>query len=57
MSKTVFPMWVFAIVAIAIALVAFGLGQIWQGAGVPFVAAASMIWVAYVSRRGRMMAK
>jgi hypothetical protein len=56
-SKTVFPMWVFAIVAIAIALVAFGLGQIWQGAGVPFVAAASMIWVAYVSRRGRMMAK
>ena len=57
MSKTVFPMWVFAIVAIAIALVAFGLGQIWHGAGVPFVAAASTIWVAYVSRRGRMMAK
>ena len=50
-------MWAFAVVAIAIALVAFGLGQIWHGAGVSFVAAASTIWVAYVSRRGRKMAK
>jgi hypothetical protein len=50
-------MWVFAVLAIVIALVAFGLGQIWEGAGVPFVIAASTIWATYVSRRGRMMAK
>jgi hypothetical protein len=53
MSKAVFPMWMFFVVAFAIALVAFGLAQIAEGAGVPFVAAATSMWVAYVVYRGQ----
>ncbi|MDO6412924.1 hypothetical protein Q4F19_00870 [Sphingomonas sp. BIUV-7] len=57
MSRSVFPMWVFLAVALAIAVVAFGLGQISRGAGVPLVAAATTLWVAYVAQRGRRIAK
>ena len=57
MSRSVFPMWVFVAVALAIGVIAFGLGQVSRGAGVPFVAAATTIWVAYVAQRGRKVAK
>jgi len=37
----VFPVWVYLAIAFAIALIAFAIGQILAGFGVPFVALAS----------------
>lgn len=48
-----FPVWVYAVAAAAIALLAFGIGQVWPGLGVPFVALLSLIWVAYSVARQR----
>lgn len=49
-----FPIWVYLLVAAAIALVAFGVGQIVPGLGVAFVVLASTMWTAYsVSRQRR----
>jgi hypothetical protein len=39
--------WVYAVVAVVIALSAFVVGQLLPGLGVPFAALASTIWVAY----------
>ena len=47
------PMWVYLLVAAAIAAIAFGIGQLVPGAGVIFVAFASTMWVAYSVRRGQ----
>jgi len=46
-----FPVWVYLAIAFAIALVAFAIGQIFPGFGVPFVALASTAWVAYSASR------
>jgi hypothetical protein len=46
-----FPVWVYLAVAFAIALLAFAIGQIFQGFGVAFVALTSTAWVAYSARR------
>jgi threonine/homoserine efflux transporter RhtA len=52
-SARVFPAWLFAAVAFAIALVAFGLAQVQPGAGMVFTMAAAAIWAAYVVSRQR----
>ena len=57
MNRAVFSMWVFGAVALLIAAMAFGIGQVWAGMGVPFVAGTSLLWVAYVSNRARRMTK
>jgi hypothetical protein len=48
-----FPIWVYFAVAIAIAIIAFGVGQLVPGFGVAFVALASTMWTAYAVFRGR----
>ena len=45
------PTWAYLAVALAIALVAFGLGQVLPGSGVPFVILASTAWTAYAGSR------
>ncbi len=42
-----FPIWVYFVVALAIALIAFGIGQLVPGLVVAFVALASTMWAAY----------
>jgi hypothetical protein len=46
-----FPVRVYFAVACAIALVAFAIGQIFPGLGVPFVALTSTAWAAYSASR------
>lgn len=41
-----FPSWLYLAVAFAIALLAFGIGQILPGVGIVFVALASTMWAA-----------
>ena len=53
MSKAAFPIWLFIVVALAIASIAFGLAQIEHGAGMVFVSGATTLWVAYAAGRGR----
>lgn len=52
-----FPMWIYPAVGAAIALAAFGIGYIIPGAGIPFVALASTMWVAYAASRQRSLDK
>jgi hypothetical protein len=47
-----FPLWVYAAVALTIAIVAFALAQWVPGLGAIFVAGASTSWVAYSAYRG-----
>ncbi len=49
------PIWVYLVVAIAIALIGFGIGQVMPGLGVPFVALASTSWTAYSVYRARKL--
>lgn len=50
-----FPMWVYVVVAAAIAVSAFVVGQLVPGLGVAFAALASTMWVALsVQRRKRL---
>ncbi|MBY0519593.1 MAG: hypothetical protein K2P79_04110 [Sphingomonas sp.] len=49
------PVWVYAVVAFAIALMAFAIGQFVPGLGVAFVALASTIWTAYSAARVRRL--
>ena len=49
------PIWVYFVVALAIASVAFGIGQFVPGLGVPFVILASTLWVAYSVSRARKL--
>ena len=46
-----FPIWVYLIVAASIAAIAFGIGQFIPGLGVAFVAVASTVWAAYLTKR------
>ncbi|WP_375427580.1 hypothetical protein [uncultured Sphingomonas sp.] len=50
-----FPIWAYLLVAAAIALVAFGTGQIAPGAGMIFVMVVSTNWAAYSVRRGKRL--
>jgi hypothetical protein len=51
----VLPIWVYLVVAIAIAFVAFGIGQVVPGLGVPFVILASTLWAAHSVSRARKL--
>ncbi len=53
MTRTAFPIWVYLAVALAIACVAFALGQVKQGLGVPFVILATTLWAAFSVNRQR----
>lgn len=53
MTRTVYPIWVFVLVAAGIALAAFGAAQLGQGWGVIVAAAGSTMWTAFVVRKGR----
>ena len=48
-----FSVWLYLVVAAAIAVLAFAIGQILPGAGVPFAAFASTLWTAYSVSRQR----
>ena len=50
-------MWVFALVALSIAAAAFALGQVKEGAGVPFVILATTLWTAWSARRQQIWLK
>lgn len=50
-----FPVSVYVAVAFAIALAAFGIGQIAPGLGVAFVALTCTGWAAYATHRRRPM--
>jgi hypothetical protein len=47
------PVWAYVIVALAIAVTAFGIGQLVPGLGMVFTAFASTLWVAYSVARQR----
>lgn len=47
------PMWVDVVVALAIAVMAFGIAQLVPGLGIVFTAFASTLWVAYSVARHR----
>lgn len=51
------PIGVYVVAALAIALIAFGIGQIIPGAGVVFVALASTMWTAYSATRQRRLSR
>lgn len=46
-----YSMWIYVAAAAAIALIAFGIGQLVPGLGVAFAALASTMWTAYAVRR------
>jgi hypothetical protein len=54
-KNTVFPIWVFVAMALLIALAAFGAAQLQEGAGMIVAGAGSMIWTAFVARKGAIM--
>lgn len=49
------PMWAYLVVAFAIALMAFGIGQLVPGLGMVFAALASTLWAAYSVARQRKL--
>jgi len=51
-----FPVWVYIVIALVIALLAFGIGQLVPGLGVAFVALATTLWTAFAVNRGRKLA-
>jgi membrane protein YdbS with pleckstrin-like domain len=51
-TKTVVPFWVFLVVAVAIAILAYFVGQWHQGAGIIVALGGSMIWTAYIAKKG-----
>lgn len=52
-----FPVWIYAVAALAIAVIAFALGQVVPGLGVPFVILASTLWTAWSFNRQRRIAR
>ena len=51
MSVTHLPILIYLAVALAIALLAFGLAQVHPGAGMPLVIVATSVWTASVASR------
>ena len=54
-ERFMFPVRVYAIVAVITALIAFGMGQLLPGSGVVFVVLASTMWTAYSANRQRRL--
>ncbi len=52
-----FPIWLYVAVAATIALIAFGIGQLVPGLGVPFVALTSTMWTVYAVRRQQRLSR
>jgi hypothetical protein len=48
-----FPVWIYFVVALGIALVAFAIEQVASGIGMAFVALTSTMWTAYSVSRAR----
>jgi hypothetical protein len=46
-----YPIWMFVVVALAIALAGFGVAQWQPGSGMMVVAVAATLWVAFVQAR------
>lgn len=51
------PAWAYLVVALAIAMIAFGIGQVVPGLGVPFVALISTAWTGYSIQRRRKLGR
>ena len=51
------PVWVYFVTSLAIALIAYAIGRVAPGLGVPFVALASTVWVAYSVNRSRKVGR
>jgi len=52
-----FPIWVYLVVAVAIASIAFVIAQFAPGGGIFFVLAATTAWTAIAVRRQREMVR
>jgi hypothetical protein len=52
-SAGAFPLWVYGVAALLIALIAFGLSQVQPGLGMAFVAIATTLWTAWSVNRQR----
>lgn len=52
-----FPLWIYALVAASIAVIAFCIGQFAPGMGMFFVALTSTMWVAYSVHRQRNLTR
>lgn len=48
-----FPVWIYIVAALSIALTAFGLGQLVPGLGMGFATLASLLWTVYCVSRAR----
>ncbi|MDX3901853.1 MAG: hypothetical protein QHC40_15270 [Sphingobium sp.] len=55
--RAAIPSWLYILVALAIALTAFGLGQLKEGLGVPFVLLTTTLWTAWSVNRQRNWVK
>ncbi|MFN3818672.1 hypothetical protein [Blastomonas sp.] len=53
MTRPFFPIWVYFVVALLIALSAFGIAQVAEGMGMPFVLIATFAWMAFSISRQR----
>ena len=53
MSKQVFPLWVFALAAMLIAVTALDVAQIAKGSGAVVVLALTAVWMTFVQVRSR----
>lgn len=51
--RPAFPIWVYLAVAALIAVTAFGIGQVEQGMGMPFLLIATFAWMTYSISRQR----
>lgn len=49
------PIWLYAGATLTIVAIAFGIGRIYPGMGVAFVALASTLWSAYVAYHHRAL--
>jgi len=52
-SRTGFPIWVYLLVAALIAVAAFGIAQVADGMGMPFVLIATFAWMTFSISRQR----
>ncbi|MFC3310602.1 hypothetical protein [Blastomonas aquatica] len=53
MTRPFFPIWVYFAVAVFIALSAFGVAQVAEGMGMPFVLVATIAWMTFSISRQR----
>ncbi len=53
MTRPIFPVWVYFAVAVLIALAAFGIAQVAEGMGMPFILIATFAWMTFSISRQR----